>query len=126
MFLQSNLFVVSLNRNSKFYFYSTFIAYFLGLVATIFVMHMFKHAQPALLYLVPACLGTPLSLALIKGDIAAMFQWVYALNLSIRSLHLLIMISNLSWWLRAAKYVKGVFQRWLYEKPTHIRSLLLF
>uniref|UniRef100_A0A1B6M8U8 Minor histocompatibility antigen H13 n=1 Tax=Graphocephala atropunctata TaxID=36148 RepID=A0A1B6M8U8_9HEMI len=68
-------FDLSLNRNSKFYFYATFIAYFLGLVATIFVMHMFKHAQPALLYLVPACLGTPLSLALIKGDIAAMFQY---------------------------------------------------
>jgi minor histocompatibility antigen H13 len=50
------------------------MAYFMGLVATIFVMHVFKHAQPALLYLVPACLGTPLLLALLKGDIKAMFQ----------------------------------------------------
>lgn len=65
----------SLNRNSKVYFYATFVAYFLGLVATIFVMHMFKHAQPALLYLVPACLGTPLLLALIRGDISALFQY---------------------------------------------------
>jgi minor histocompatibility antigen H13 len=64
----------SLKRNSNTYFYVTFVAYFMGLIATIFVMHVFKHAQPALLYLVPACLGTPLLLALLKGDIKAMFQ----------------------------------------------------
>ncbi|XP_075217296.1 signal peptide peptidase isoform X1 [Lycorma delicatula] len=65
----------SLERNTKTYFYATFSAYFLGLLVTIFVMHMFKHAQPALLYLVPACLGTPLFLAVLKGDITAMFQY---------------------------------------------------
>lgn len=63
----------SLNRKSKTYFYATFIAYFVGLLATIFVMHVFKHAQPALLYLVPVCLGTPLLLALIKGDLKQLF-----------------------------------------------------
>lgn len=63
----------SLKRKSKTYFYATFIAYFIGLLATIFVMHMFKHAQPALLYLVPACMGTPILLALIKGDIKKLF-----------------------------------------------------
>uniref|UniRef100_A0A1B6DVH2 Minor histocompatibility antigen H13 n=2 Tax=Clastoptera arizonana TaxID=38151 RepID=A0A1B6DVH2_9HEMI len=68
-------FDMSLNRNSKTYFYATFIAYFIGLLATIFVMHVFKHAQPALLYLVPACLGTPLLLALVKGDISALFSY---------------------------------------------------
>lgn len=65
----------SLKRNTNTYFYATFVAYFLGLMATIFVMHVFKHAQPALLYLVPACLGTPLLLALIKGDIKALFKY---------------------------------------------------
>nr|BAN21195.1 signal peptide peptidase [Riptortus pedestris] len=65
----------SLKRNTNVYFYATFVAYFLGLVATIFVMHIFKHAQPALLYLVPACLGTPLLIALIRGDISALFQY---------------------------------------------------
>jgi len=54
----------SLKRNSNFYFYVTFIAYILGLLTTIGVMHVYKHAQPALLYLVPACLGTPLFLLL--------------------------------------------------------------
>lgn len=63
----------SLKRKSKLYFYATFVAYFLGLMATILVMHIFKHAQPALLYLVPMCLITPLLLALIKGDIKKLF-----------------------------------------------------
>ncbi|KAJ0173922.1 hypothetical protein K1T71_010068 [Dendrolimus kikuchii] len=65
----------SLKRNSEFYFRATFLAYILGLVATILVMHLFKHAQPALLYLVPACLATPLSLALLRGDISALFNY---------------------------------------------------
>ena len=55
-------------------FRATFTAYVVGLLATIFVMHVFKHAQPALLYLVPACLATPLSLALLRGDINALFK----------------------------------------------------
>ncbi|XP_050400937.1 minor histocompatibility antigen H13 [Patella vulgata] len=58
---------------SKTYFYAGFIAYILGLLTTILVMHFFKHAQPALLYLVPACIGIPVLVALIKGDIKAMF-----------------------------------------------------
>lgn len=65
----------SLKRNSNFYFYTTFIAYILGLCGTIVVMHVFKHAQPALLYLVPACLGAPILMALIRGDIKSMFNY---------------------------------------------------
>jgi len=81
-----------LKRNSNFYFNATFIAYLAGLLLTIFVMHVYKHAQPALLYLVPACLGrtpaelqhlayhlaplgVPLFLALVRGDIKSMFQY---------------------------------------------------
>lgn len=59
----------SLRRKSRTYFYTAYIAYFLGLVLTIGIMHIFRHAQPALLYLVPACAGAPLLIALIKGDI---------------------------------------------------------
>jgi len=66
---------MSLKRNSNFYFYATFIAYLAGLLLTIFIMHVYKHAQPALLYLVPACLGVPLFLALVRGDIKSMFQY---------------------------------------------------
>ena len=43
----------SINKNKRTYFYSGFIAYFLGLATTIFVMHVFKHAQVTFLaYLV--------------------------------------------------------------------------
>ncbi|KAK3884598.1 hypothetical protein Pcinc_011154 [Petrolisthes cinctipes] len=65
----------SLNRGSNTYFKITFFAYLLGLLMTIFVMHVFKHAQPALLYLVPACLLAPMALALAKGDIKEMLQY---------------------------------------------------
>jgi len=68
-------FDVHLNRNSKTYFNTGFAAYIFGLLLTIFVMHVYRHAQPALLYLVPTCLGFPLLLALLKGDIKAMFQY---------------------------------------------------
>merc|ERR1712112_231866 len=66
---------VSLKRQSNFYFYATFLAYLGGLLLTIFIMHVYKHAQPALLYLVPACLGLPTLLALVRGDIKSMFQY---------------------------------------------------
>jgi len=65
----------SLKRKHNTYFNTGFVAYILGLIGTIAVMHVFKHAQPALLYLVPACIGMPLFLALLKGDIKPMFQY---------------------------------------------------
>uniref|UniRef100_A0A669DJ16 Histocompatibility (minor) 13 n=2 Tax=Oreochromis TaxID=8139 RepID=A0A669DJ16_ORENI len=67
-------FDVSLNKNSRTYFYSSFLAYIFGLGLTIFVMHTFKHAQPALLYLVPACVGFPVIIALFKGELTEMFR----------------------------------------------------
>ena len=45
---------------SKPYFTMNLVFYALGLVATVAVMHYFNAAQPALLYLVPACLGASL------------------------------------------------------------------
>ncbi|KAM7353937.1 minor histocompatibility antigen H13 [Cochliomyia hominivorax] len=65
----------STKRKSRIYFYSTLAAYFMGLMATIFVMHVFKHAQPALLYLVPACMGTPLLVALVRGELKTLFAY---------------------------------------------------
>uniref|UniRef100_A0A8C6PYF7 Histocompatibility (minor) 13 n=1 Tax=Nothobranchius furzeri TaxID=105023 RepID=A0A8C6PYF7_NOTFU len=67
-------FDVSLKKNSRTYFYSSFLAYIFGLGLTIFVMHTFKHAQPALLYLVPACVGFPVLVALLKGELMEMFR----------------------------------------------------
>ncbi|XP_040050054.1 minor histocompatibility antigen H13 isoform X1 [Gasterosteus aculeatus] len=68
-------FDVSLKKNSRTYFYSSFLAYIFGLGLTIFVMHTFKHAQPALLYLVPACVGFPVVVALIRGELTELFRY---------------------------------------------------
>ncbi|XP_061622313.1 minor histocompatibility antigen H13 isoform X5 [Phyllopteryx taeniolatus] len=68
-------FDVSLKKNSRTYFCSSFLAYIFGLGLTIFVMHTFKHAQPALLYLVPACVGFPVVVALFRGELSEMFSY---------------------------------------------------
>ncbi|XP_023693854.1 minor histocompatibility antigen H13-like isoform X2 [Paramormyrops kingsleyae] len=68
-------FDVSLKKNTKTYFYTGFLAYIFGLGLTIFIMHTFKHAQPALLYLVPACIGLPLIMALARGELTEMFRY---------------------------------------------------
>jgi minor histocompatibility antigen H13 len=57
------------------YFTATLVAYVLGLITTVFVMHTFQAAQPALLYLVPACLGASLFTALRLGDLAGLFSY---------------------------------------------------
>ncbi|KAA3681233.1 minor histocompatibility antigen H13 [Paragonimus westermani] len=65
-----------LNRNgSQAYFYTGYAAYIIGLLTTFVVMHVFQAAQPALLYLVPTCLGFPFIVALIRGDLAVMFSY---------------------------------------------------
>ena len=53
----------------KPYFYSTLVAYVAGLATTIVVMHSFKAAQPALLYLSPACILAPFLCAAAKGEL---------------------------------------------------------
>ncbi|XP_048874481.1 minor histocompatibility antigen H13-like isoform X1 [Brienomyrus brachyistius] len=68
-------FDVSLKKNTKTYFYTGFLAYIFGLGLTIFIMHTFKHAQPALLYLVPACIGLPVIMALARGELTEMFSY---------------------------------------------------
>ncbi|KAI8912931.1 peptidase A22B, signal peptide peptidase, partial [Powellomyces hirtus] len=53
----------------KPYFTSAFIAYVLGLITTVVVMHNFKAAQPALLYLSPACIFSVLLTGLARGEL---------------------------------------------------------
>merc|ERR1711970_598612 len=57
------------------YFGPVFASYCLGLVATLVVMNVFQHAQPALLYLVPACLGSTSLEAWRKGEVSLVFNW---------------------------------------------------
>ncbi|XP_032151221.1 minor histocompatibility antigen H13 isoform X5 [Sapajus apella] len=68
-------FDISLKKNTHTYFYTSFAAYIFGLGLTIFIMHIFKHAQPALLYLVPTCIGFPVLVALAKGEVTEMFSY---------------------------------------------------
>jgi len=60
---------------SKPYFYACFIFYILGLFTTIFVMHTFQAAQPALLYLVPACIGSSFGTAVLRGEVSALLAY---------------------------------------------------
>jgi len=57
------------------YFRTNLIAYELGLVATVGVMHVFDAAQPALLYLVPACLGASLATAAYRGELSKLLNY---------------------------------------------------
>ncbi|KAI9189329.1 hypothetical protein H9P43_000760 [Blastocladiella emersonii ATCC 22665] len=57
------------------YFTAGFIAYIAGLVTTVFVMHTFQAAQPALLYLSPACILSTLLTALVRGELGAVFGY---------------------------------------------------
>ena len=59
----------------KPFFYNCIGAYALGLIATVTIMHFFKAAQPALLYLVPFCLGSALITADAQGSLAALFEY---------------------------------------------------
>ena len=52
-----------------------FIGYIIGIITTFAVMVIFKHAQPALLFLVPACTFSILLLALKNGMIKELFSY---------------------------------------------------
>lgn len=59
----------------KPYFYFGLLSYAIGLVATIYVMHIFKAGQPALLYLCPAIAGTTLLVALVRGETGLLWEY---------------------------------------------------
>jgi len=66
---------VSLKRRVNLYFIVGVIAYIIGLMTTGFILAKFNHAQPALLYLVPSCVLSPLAVAFAKGDLKTMFAY---------------------------------------------------
>ncbi|KAJ2721232.1 hypothetical protein GGI07_004107 [Coemansia sp. Benny D115] len=57
------------------YFYSCLVAYVIGLATTISVMHVFKAAQPALLYLSPACILSVILTGLARGELGQVFAY---------------------------------------------------
>ncbi|KAE8540619.1 hypothetical protein D1P53_002983 [Cryptococcus gattii VGV] len=63
------------SKFGKPYFWCGVVSYILGLGVTIGVMHHFQRAQPALLYLSPACTLGPVLLAFARRDIKNL--WTY-------------------------------------------------
>ena len=63
-------FDVTQKRRGKPFFRSTLLAYACGLALTLYVMFAFDAAQPALLYLVPACLGAAALVGVCRGEFA--------------------------------------------------------
>jgi minor histocompatibility antigen H13 len=61
-------FDVTQKRRGRPFFRSTLLAYALGLSLTLYVMFRFDAAQPALLYLVPACLGSAAFVGVCRGE----------------------------------------------------------
>ena len=59
----------------KPFFHSALLSYVSGLATTLFVMIQFNAAQPALLYLVPACLGSSLGCAYLRGELKELFEY---------------------------------------------------
>jgi len=57
------------------YFTVTFIGYVLGLAVTMFVMHVFRAAQPALLYLVPGCILFSAATGLFLGEFTTLLNY---------------------------------------------------
>jgi len=60
---------------AKPYFNASVVAYFTGLATTMVVMHVFHAAQPALLYLSPACILSFIFTAWRRGELSEAWQW---------------------------------------------------
>lgn len=75
---RANLPVFPTNVHASFpkpYFHSALLGYVIGLATTLYVMIVFKAAQPALLYLVPACLSSSLLCAAVRGELKELFEY---------------------------------------------------
>ena len=62
-------------RFPKIYFRASVMGYLFGLLCTLTVMHIFKHGQPALLYLVPAVLSAVWGTAFCRGEIKQLWEY---------------------------------------------------
>jgi len=62
-------------RFKKVYFKAAVVGYTIGMVVTVAVMRIWNHGQPALLYLVPAVLGSLWGTALVRGERRLMWEY---------------------------------------------------
>jgi len=60
---------------SKIYFYASVMGYILGMSVTLLMNHVFQHAQPALLYLVPGVLLSLWGTAYFRGEVDDMWNY---------------------------------------------------
>eukprot|EP01080_Neovahlkampfia_damariscottae_P010974 gene10974-3681_t len=54
--------------NNQIYFKVCFLSYVCALITTVYVLHTFKHGQPALLYIVPFIIISVVVLSLLRGE----------------------------------------------------------
>jgi len=73
--LKANSSLISHQILSGSYFWVTLFAYFAGISATLISMLVFKAAQPALLYLSPACTLIPMLYAFVKGEFTLLWNY---------------------------------------------------
>jgi len=59
----------------KIYFYAGIVGYIVGMGVTVIILNVFKHAQPALLYLVPGVLGALWGTAVVRGELGLMWRY---------------------------------------------------
>jgi minor histocompatibility antigen H13 len=57
------------------YYTTCFVAYVLGFTMTITAMHIFQVAQPALLYLSPACILSSVGCAMVRGELLSFLKY---------------------------------------------------
>ncbi|KPI41763.1 Intramembrane protease 2 [Cyphellophora attinorum] len=62
----------------KPYFYATIVGYSIGLTVCMIILEVFKHGQPALIYLVPGVLGGLWGTAWVKGEMRLL--WDYSVS----------------------------------------------
>jgi len=65
---------------TKPYFIASLVAYVAGLATTMMVMHVFHAAQPALLYLSPACILSFVFTAWRRGELIEAWRWNDGVN----------------------------------------------
>ena len=59
----------------KTYFKAILFGYLIAIICTIFVMLIFDHGQPALLYLVPGCILSILITAMARGELSLLWEF---------------------------------------------------
>lgn len=59
----------------KPYFWACMVGYLLAILTTVVIMIVFKHGQPALLYLVPGCCGAVLLTAFMRKELTELWNY---------------------------------------------------